>query len=81
MSQDFLQEVASRCNLTGGQIRNAALHATLLALGDDGKVTDSHLEAAVQREYRKAGAAYPLRPRTIGRGQADRLRQFASDIG
>jgi SpoVK/Ycf46/Vps4 family AAA+-type ATPase len=81
VSRDFLQEVASRCNMTGGQIRNAALHATLLALGDDGKVTDAHLDAAVQREYRKAGAACPLRPRTMGRGQADRLRQFATDIG
>ncbi len=81
VSQDFLQEVASRCNMTGGQIRNAALHATLLALGDGGKVTDAHLDAAVQREYRKAGAACPLRPRTMGRGQADRLRQFATDIG
>ncbi len=81
VSRDFLQEVASRCTMTGGQIRNAALHATLLALGEGGKVTDSHLEAAVQREYRKAGAACPLRPRIMGRGQADRLRQFASDLG
>ncbi len=81
MSRDFLLEVASRCTMTGGQIRNAALHATLLALGDGGKVTDTHLEAAVQREYRKAGAACPLRPRIMGRGQADRLRQFASDLG
>lgn len=78
---DYLQEVASRCSLTGGQIRNAALHATLLALGDGGKVTDAHLESAVQREYRKAGAACPLRPRAALRGQSDRLRQFASDIG
>ncbi len=81
VSQDFLQEVAGRCAMTGGQIRNAALHATLLALGEGGKVTDAHLEAAVQREYRKAGAACPLRSRAPVRGQADRLRQFASDIG
>jgi hypothetical protein len=81
VSRDFLQEVASRCTMTGGQIRNAALHGTLLALGDDGTVTDAHLEAAVQREYRKAGAACPLRPRTTVRGQADRLKQFSADIG
>lgn len=81
VGQDFLQEIANRCAMTGGQIRNAALHATLLALGDGGKVTDAHLDAAVQREYRKAGAACPLKPHPMGRGQADRLRQFASDIG
>lgn len=80
VSQDYLQEVASRCSMTGGQIRNAALHATLLALGEGGKVTDANLESAVQREYRKAGAACPLRPRAAVRGQSDRLRQFASDI-
>src|SRR5439155_8975216 len=72
VSSVFLEEVAGRCALTGGQIRNAALHATLLALGDGSQVGDAHLEAAVQREYRKAGAACPLRPRTAARGQVDR---------
>lgn len=56
-----LEEVAHRCALTGGQIRNAVLHASLLALGDGGPVTTAHLEAAVQREYRKAGSVCPLR--------------------
>ncbi len=57
-----LEEVAQRCALTGGQIRNAVLHASLLALDDGQVITTSHLEAAVQREYRKAGAVCPLRP-------------------
>lgn len=57
----FLQEVATRCVLTGGQIRNAALHATLLALESAALVDDSHVERAVRREYRKIGAACPLR--------------------
>lgn len=61
VSQTFLQEIAVRCVLTGGQIRNAALHATLLAVDNAGQVSDLHIEKAVQREYRKAGAAYPLR--------------------
>jgi ATPase family associated with various cellular activities (AAA) len=61
VSQEFLQEVAVRCVLTGGQIRNAALHATLLAVDNAGQVSDTHVAKAVQREYRKAGAAYPLR--------------------
>ncbi|HYN84773.1 MAG TPA: ATP-binding protein [Pyrinomonadaceae bacterium] len=57
----LIGEVARRCSLSGGQIRNAALHASLLALSNGGKVTPSHLEAAVRREYQKAGAVCPLR--------------------
>jgi hypothetical protein len=57
----FLNEVAARCTLTGGQVRNAALHATLLALEDGGRpVLRRHLEQALQSEYRKAGALCPL---------------------
>jgi ATPase family protein associated with various cellular activities (AAA) len=58
---DVLAEVAGRCALTGGQIRNAALHASLLAIEDGGIVTSSKIESAVQREYRKTGAVCPLR--------------------
>lgn len=57
----FLREVTGRCNLTGGQIRNAVLHASMLGLNDGGVITSHHLEAAVQREYRKSGAVCPLR--------------------
>jgi hypothetical protein len=58
---ELMDEVAFRCALTGGQIRNAVLHASLLALSDGGLVTRKHLVAAVQREYRKTGAVCPLR--------------------
>jgi hypothetical protein len=58
----LLEEVAGRCVLTGGQIKNAALHASLLALEDGGIVTSGMIEAAIQREYRKAGGVCPLRP-------------------
>src|SRR5207248_11162256 len=53
-----LQEIAHHCALIGGQIRNAALYASLLAVdaGRDGEINDADLSAAVQREYRKAGA-------------------------
>jgi len=61
---NFLREVVYRCELTGGQIRNAALHATLLALNNGGVVTTPYLEAAVRREYRKLGAVCPLRRTT-----------------
>jgi ATPase family associated with various cellular activities (AAA) len=61
LTDPFLNEVASRCNLTGGQIRNAALHAALLCLESGGQMRDAHLEAAARREYRKLGAICPLR--------------------
>lgn len=62
----LLREIASRCALTGGQIRNIVLHASVLALDDDSLMTSAHLEAAVQREYRRIGAVCPLRFQTNG---------------
>lgn len=56
----FLEEVAIRCEITGGQIRNAALHSALLALDQQQQVDSSHIVAALQSEYRKAGALCPL---------------------
>lgn len=61
VTRPMLDEVARRCELTGGQIRNAVLHAAALALEAGGAVGDSHLEASVRREYRKSGAVCPLR--------------------
>jgi ATPase family associated with various cellular activities (AAA) len=56
----LLEDVALRCALTGGQIRNAVVHATLLGLAAGG-LGSAELEAAVRREYRKAGGVCPLR--------------------
>jgi SpoVK/Ycf46/Vps4 family AAA+-type ATPase len=56
-----MQEVAARCSMTGGQIRNAVLHASLLALNNGGVIQNEYLVEAVQREYRKIGAVCPLR--------------------
>jgi len=61
VNDQLLSEIALRCSLTGAQIRNAVLHASLVALGNGGIVTSEYLEAAVRREYRKLGAACPLR--------------------
>jgi len=61
VAESLLQEVAARCPLSGGQIRNAVLHASLLALDDGQAVTSAHLHTAVAREYRKLGAMCPLR--------------------
>jgi hypothetical protein len=59
-----LDDVAERAELTGGQIRNAALHATLLALDDGSSVGPGHLDRAVAIEYSKAGAVSPFQPAT-----------------
>jgi SpoVK/Ycf46/Vps4 family AAA+-type ATPase len=57
----LLSDVATRCTLSGGEIRNAVLHASLLALDSGGTLTSEHFEAAIHREYRKGGAVCPLR--------------------
>lgn len=57
---DVLDQVARRCDLTGGQLRNAALHATLLAVDGDHPVRSEELVDGIQREYRRCGAASPL---------------------
>jgi hypothetical protein len=67
----LLDEVAQRCALSGGQIRNTVLHAALLALNQGTVITAAHLETALQREYRKFGAVCPLRrtpPLSVVRG-------------
>ena len=61
VEQRLLDEVAVRCALTGGQIRNAVLHAALLAAGQSRLVDDASLLAAVQREFTKLGGVCPLR--------------------
>lgn len=63
---EMLDKVAAACHFSGGQLRNAVLHASLLAL-DEGRrlVGAHHLEAAIASEYRKAGAAYPFRDQSL----------------
>jgi hypothetical protein len=63
VSQAWLQEIAVRCVLSGGQIRNAVLHASLLALGSAAPIANVHVDRAIRREYRKSGAVCPLPPR------------------
>jgi hypothetical protein len=56
----WLQEAALRCELSGGQIRNAVLHASLSALDHGRPVATPDLVDAVHREYLKAGTVCPL---------------------
>jgi SpoVK/Ycf46/Vps4 family AAA+-type ATPase len=60
VGDDLVEELAVRCALSGGQMRNAVLHASLLALQDGGTICSEHLEAAVRREYQQAGQVCPL---------------------
>jgi hypothetical protein len=55
-----LERIALRYQLTGGQIRNVAVGATLRALGRaDARVRELDIEEGLRGEYRKAGAAFP----------------------
>jgi SpoVK/Ycf46/Vps4 family AAA+-type ATPase len=80
VSAQLLDDLASRCVLTGGQIRNATLHATLLALDSGEAPGDAQLLAAVEHEFRKAGATYPLRSSAVPPGQVSQLRRFAAEL-
>jgi hypothetical protein len=60
VDEPTLAEIASTCALTGGQIRNAVLHACSLALDEGVLPARAHVRAAVEREYRKAGGVCPL---------------------
>ena len=55
-----MRRASLRCALTGGQIRNAALHATVLAVESGAPVCDAYVAEGIHREYSKVGAASPL---------------------
>ena len=56
VDEQFLSEVANTCEFTGGQIRNAAQHAALLALDNGGR-----------RDYRVSRSRHPPRVRQARR--------------
>jgi len=58
----WLEDAASRCALSGGQLRNVVTHARLISLQQGRPLDEEHLQAALVREYRKTGASCPLRP-------------------
>ncbi|MCU0969727.1 MAG: ATP-binding protein, partial [Rubrivivax sp.] len=59
VSAEALERIARRCAIPGGQIRNAALHAALLAIDRDRAIDEGLLAQALEREYRKAGQQCP----------------------
>jgi hypothetical protein len=80
VSAEFLADVAQRCVLTGGQIRNAALAATLLAVDADRPISDELLFLAIESEYRKAGALCPLRDDGETRAYHGGVESFVATI-
>ena len=66
VDQALLRDIARRCVLTGGQIRNAALHALLLSLERGTPADDADVLEGLRREYRRAGASFPLGARITG---------------
>lgn len=61
-SPALLHDIACRCALNGGQLRNIAVHSRLLALEVGQPPGDDQLRAAVIREYRKTDSHCPLKP-------------------
>jgi hypothetical protein len=81
VSGPFLEDVAQHCALTGGQIRNAALVATLLGLDAGRPVNDQLLLLAIEGEYRKAGALCPLREDGRSRSYHGGVDSFVNALG
>ena len=67
-SDALIQEIACRCPLNGGQLRNVAVHARLLALDAGIRLGDAEVRAALLREYRKIDAHCPLKPHLAAAG-------------
>jgi hypothetical protein len=58
------EDLAARFELSGGSIRNAAVHAAFLAAADGSPITMAHVVRALGREYRKLGRL--LKPDDFG---------------
>lgn len=78
---NYLELVALRCRLTGGQIRSAAMHAALIALDENAPVDREHLESALRSEYRKAGGTFPLEGVDEFKERDGGMNEFMSALG
>jgi len=59
--QVSIEKLAERFDLTGGEIRNAALGAAFAAADSGQVVTEDMLDVAVAEEYNKMGRPFPRR--------------------
>ena len=74
-----IEEAAVRYQFTGGQIRNIAIRAAQLALGNNlAALRAEHLDEAIQAEHRKAGASFIER---LGPEPARNDRTLAAFLG
>ena len=80
LDDDTLEEVSVRYPLSGGQVRNAALYASLSAIGRGGRVERRDLVAAIELEHRKAGASFRREPEGAPREAGGALERFVSAI-
>jgi hypothetical protein len=72
-----LEEIAQRYQLTGGQIRNVCVNATLASLSlGDAQLCVPQLRAALQAEYRKAGGSFIESAATPTSHNRRRIAQF-----
>ncbi|AGA33788.1 AAA family ATPase [Thioalkalivibrio nitratireducens DSM 14787] len=62
---DVCRQLASHCDLTGGQIRNVVLHAAV-ATAAQGPIAVPALLAALRKEYDKLGRGLPTRLERLG---------------
>jgi hypothetical protein len=76
-----LENAAVRCAMNGGQIRNAALNAALLALDEKSAINNFHLTEAIHSEYRKAGAICPLSENTQRKEKQGGIQAFFDALG
>ena len=78
VEEEVMVQISTRCEMSGGQIRNAAQLAALLALDSDANVFVErwHVEQAVMSEYRKTGGICPLENSESGRLQKNGLQSF-----
>lgn len=75
----LLDNLAGRCILSGGQIRNAVLFAASLALsGAGGRLAGRQVLAGVANEYRKAGSVSPLGDPSAPEQNNDPLQRLAA---
>lgn len=58
--QEVVDDLAVQCQMTGAEIRNAVLHARLLAVEDGVSLHGDHLVAAAHRELERSGRTCPL---------------------
>ncbi len=81
MSPAELEQFALRYEMTGGQIRNAAVQSALFAMNDLRElISSADLRSAIQVEFRKAGAAVPVEEVRDGQGHDSRISGFLSAI-